>query len=137
MIPLLFNFPSRKQTSFNFLQSPSSEITLLNCSAPPASPSQGAGQTRRPSTTRTLTTYLRLGRFSRLPLLFHCQPAQLPTSGSGEPAVQLSQQCSVSFSLSHTCRSHLASLGTLGLRVSADSESPRSPHQPQQIQTSL
>ena len=36
--PLLFNFPSGKQMSFNFLQSPSSEITLLNCSAPPASP---------------------------------------------------------------------------------------------------
>ena len=36
--------------SFNFLQSrASSEITLLNCSAPPASPSQGAGQTRLPS----------------------------------------------------------------------------------------
>ena len=82
-----------------------------------------------PSTTACL-------RFPRPPPPFHCRPAQLPTSGSGEPAVQLSQQRGVSFSLSRRCRSHSASLGTPGLRVSADSKSSRPPHQPQQIQTS-
>ncbi|XP_052512832.1 zinc finger protein 665-like [Budorcas taxicolor] len=85
-----------KQRSFNFLQSASSEITLLNCSALPPAPRAPAPLTfprcradRLPSVTRTVTACLPLGRFPRPPPPFH---EQLPTSGSGEPAVQLSQK---------------------------------------------
>ena len=54
-------------------------------------PSQGAPQTWFPSTTYTLKACLYLGPIPRLPQSFHCWPAQLPTPGSREQAVQLSQ----------------------------------------------